>query len=70
MPLNGGHVRFDGRPVVVGGKRSKPGGVAVVWQDLALCDNLDVAANLLLGSGVPTHDVLRHPDAYRSGDDP
>jgi signal transduction histidine kinase/ABC-type multidrug transport system ATPase subunit len=24
-------------------------GVAVVWQDLALCDNLDVAANLLLG---------------------
>lgn len=26
-----------------------PGGVAVVWQDLALCDNLDVASNLLLG---------------------
>jgi signal transduction histidine kinase/ABC-type multidrug transport system ATPase subunit len=49
MPLNGGRVRFDGRPVVVGGGRSKPGGVAVVWQDLALCDNLDVAANLLLG---------------------
>ena len=24
-------------------------GVAVVWQDLALCDNLDVAGNLLLG---------------------
>jgi signal transduction histidine kinase/ABC-type multidrug transport system ATPase subunit len=24
-------------------------GVAVVWQDLALCDNLDIAANLLLG---------------------
>jgi len=24
-------------------------GVAVVWQDLALCDNLDVAANLFLG---------------------
>ena len=24
-------------------------GVAVVWQDLALCDNLDVASNLLLG---------------------
>ncbi|HWD25127.1 MAG TPA: ATP-binding cassette domain-containing protein, partial [Acidimicrobiales bacterium] len=24
-------------------------GVSVVWQDLALCDNLDVAANLLLG---------------------
>jgi signal transduction histidine kinase/ABC-type multidrug transport system ATPase subunit len=25
-------------------------GVAVVWQDLSLCDNLDVASNLLLGS--------------------
>ena len=24
-------------------------GVAVVWQDLALCDNLDIAANMLLG---------------------
>ena len=24
-------------------------GVAVVWQDLALCDNLDIAANILLG---------------------
>ena len=24
-------------------------GVAVVWQDLALCENLDIAANLLLG---------------------
>jgi signal transduction histidine kinase/ABC-type multidrug transport system ATPase subunit len=25
-------------------------GVAVVWQDLALCDNLDIASNLLLGA--------------------
>jgi ABC-type sugar transport system ATPase subunit len=25
-------------------------GVAVVWQDLALCDNLDVASNLFLGN--------------------
>jgi len=24
-------------------------GVAVVWQDLALCDNLDIASNLMLG---------------------
>jgi len=24
-------------------------GVAVVWQDLALCDNLDIASNILLG---------------------
>jgi len=33
-------------------------GVAVVWQDLALCDNLDIAANLLLGQ--------EHGNALRS----
>ena len=42
--------------IYLGGKRvpSDPGGaarlgVAVVWQDLALCDNLDIAANIMLG---------------------
>ena len=29
--------------------RAGPSGLAVVWQDLALCDNLDVVANLFLG---------------------
>src|SRR6201996_9714043 len=40
----------------LGGRRipSDPGGaarqgLAVVWQDLALCDNLDIAANIMLG---------------------
>jgi signal transduction histidine kinase/ABC-type multidrug transport system ATPase subunit len=32
-------------------------GVTVVWQDLALCDNLDVASNLLLGS--EGHELMR-----------
>jgi len=42
--------------VHLGGKRVPPDpaaaarqGVAVVWQDLALCDNLDIASNILLG---------------------
>jgi signal transduction histidine kinase/ABC-type multidrug transport system ATPase subunit len=42
--------------IYLGGKRVPPDpggaarlGVAVVWQDLALCDNLDVAANIMLG---------------------
>ena len=30
-------------------------GIATVYQDLALCDNLDIVANMLLG-----HEVLRH----------
>ncbi len=28
-------------------------GIAVVWQDLALCDNLDIAANIMLGREKP-----------------
>jgi len=42
--------------IYLGGKRVPPDpamaarqGVAVVWQDLSLCDNLDVAANIMLG---------------------
>jgi D-xylose transport system ATP-binding protein len=46
-PADSGEVRFDGRRVSV----SKPSdatslGIATVYQDLALCDNLDVVANL------------------------
>ncbi len=51
-----GDIRPDSGTVTVGRGRvdADPGaarrnGVAVVWQDLALCDNLDIAANLLLG---------------------
>jgi signal transduction histidine kinase/ABC-type multidrug transport system ATPase subunit len=31
------------------GRSGRPPDLAVVWQDLALCDNLDVVANLFLG---------------------
>ncbi|HET9692726.1 MAG TPA: ATP-binding cassette domain-containing protein, partial [Acidimicrobiales bacterium] len=44
-----GTITVDGRrlrPAPVAAARA---GIAVVWQDLALCDNLDVAANVLLG---------------------
>jgi D-xylose transport system ATP-binding protein len=45
-----GSIRFEGREVTI----SKPQdatelGIATVYQDLALCDNLDVVANLFLG---------------------
>src|SRR5690242_15338122 len=33
----------------VAGKARGEAAVAMVWQDLAVCENLDVAANLLLG---------------------
>jgi len=44
-----GDVLLEGRPVSGDAAVAGRSGVAVVWQDLALCDNLDVAANLLLG---------------------
>jgi len=41
-------------------------GIGVVWQDLALCDNLDIAANLMLGREHRRQlrsDVRMHTDA-------
>ena len=47
---DGGSIRFAGRQVRVGGpSEAQALGIATVFQDLALCDNLDVVANLFLG---------------------
>jgi D-xylose transport system ATP-binding protein len=45
-----GEYRFDGEVRHVGGPNAATAlGVATVYQDLALCDNLDVVANLFVG---------------------
>src|SRR5579871_1769961 len=44
-----GQILIDGQPLTATPAAAARSGVAVVWQDLALCDNLDVASNLLLG---------------------
>ena len=45
-----GHYIFDGREVAVNSPRDATAlGIETVYQDLALCDNLDVVANLYLG---------------------
>jgi D-xylose transport system ATP-binding protein len=45
-----GEFIFEGRPVHVGGPRDAAAlGIEVVYQDLALCDNLDVVQNMFLG---------------------
>ncbi len=47
---DGGTARWEGRQVTIGSPNdSKALGIATVYQDLALCDNLDVVANLFLG---------------------
>ena len=49
-PIDAGQVLFDGQPVTIHGpKDAAKLGIEVVYQDLALCDNLDVVQNMYLG---------------------
>jgi D-xylose transport system ATP-binding protein len=57
-PMDGGQMLFEGEPVSVSGpKDAAKLGIEVVYQDLALCDNLDVVQNMFLGR--ETHDRLQ-----------
>jgi D-xylose transport system ATP-binding protein len=52
---DGGAFRWQGRDVSVGTPNDASTlGIATVYQDLALCDNLDVVANLFLGHELAT----------------
>jgi D-xylose transport system ATP-binding protein len=49
-PIDTGEIVFEGRPVHIHGPKDAAAlGIETVYQDLALCDNLDVVANLFLG---------------------
>jgi D-xylose transport system ATP-binding protein len=49
-PIDSGEVVFDGNPVSIHSpKDASKLGIEVVYQDLALCDNLDVVQNMYLG---------------------
>src|SRR5436190_9867550 len=49
-PFDGGEVLFEGKPVTIHGpKDAAKLGIEVVYQDLALCNNLDVVQNMYLG---------------------
>jgi D-xylose transport system ATP-binding protein len=49
-PADGGTVSFEGEEVTIAGPPDAVRlGIATVYQDLALCDNLDVVENLSLG---------------------
>jgi D-xylose transport system ATP-binding protein len=52
-PFEAGEMSFEGEPVTVHGpKDANALGIEVVYQDLALCDNLDVVHNMFLGREV------------------
>jgi D-xylose transport system ATP-binding protein len=45
-----GEILFDGKPVHISSPKEAAGlGIEIVYQDLALCDNLDVVQNMYLG---------------------
>lgn len=49
-PFDEGEIYFDGKPVEIHGPRDAAElGIEIVYQDLALADNLDVVANMFLG---------------------
>jgi D-xylose transport system ATP-binding protein len=60
QPPDEGQAYFEGKQVRISDPQTAERlGIATVFQDLALCDNLDVVANLFLGKelvdGVPVH---------------
>jgi signal transduction histidine kinase len=61
-----GTISVNGRDLNLRDRHPDRSGVAVVWQDLALCDTLDVAANLMLGrEGSLSSDARFHAAAAK-----
>jgi D-xylose transport system ATP-binding protein len=57
-PIDEGDVWFDGKKVDIHGPKDAARlGIEIVYQDLALCDNLDVVQNMYLGR--EEHDIIR-----------
>jgi D-xylose transport system ATP-binding protein len=49
-PIDSGEFRFEGRPVRLGSPReANELGIDIVYQDLALCENLNIVQNMFLG---------------------
>ncbi|MDQ0793262.1 ATP-binding cassette domain-containing protein [Streptomyces sp. B1I3] len=58
-PIDDGVIEWDGRPVQVNKPHDAQNlGIATVYQDLALCDNIDVVGNLYLGRELRRFGVL------------
>jgi D-xylose transport system ATP-binding protein len=64
--IDNGEIRFNGEPVHLHGPRDAAAlGIEVVYQDLALCDNLDIVQNMFLGREAVTNGLLDEGDMER-----
>ncbi len=71
-PIDSGEYLFEGKQVHVSGPATPPSlGVEIVYQDLALCDNLDIVQNMFLGREQQArHRAGRGHDGGDGGQDP
>lgn len=68
--IDEGTVIFDGEPVTVHSPRDAAAlGIEVVYQDLALCDNLDIVQNMFLGREKVKGIVLDEPTMEQMASD-
>jgi D-xylose transport system ATP-binding protein len=59
QPYDSGSVMFEGEPVELHSARQASAlGIEVVYQDLALCENLDIVQNMFLGREEILHGTL------------
>ncbi|MBC2901939.1 ATP-binding cassette domain-containing protein [Streptomyces cupreus] len=65
-PIDDGVIEWDGKPVSINRPHDAQNlGIATVYQDLALCDNIDVVGNLYLGREVRKRGVLDEVEMER-----
>ncbi|WP_030381680.1 MULTISPECIES: ATP-binding cassette domain-containing protein [unclassified Streptomyces] len=65
-PIDDGVIEWDGKAVSIGKPHDAQAlGIATVYQDLALCDNIDVVGNLYLGREVKRFGVLDEVEMER-----
>ncbi|MEU2228399.1 MULTISPECIES: ATP-binding cassette domain-containing protein [unclassified Streptomyces] len=65
-PIDDGVIEWEGRPVTVNRPHDAQSlGIATVYQDLALCDNIDVVGNLFLGREIKRRGVLDEVEMER-----
>ncbi|MEU1124100.1 ATP-binding cassette domain-containing protein [Streptomyces sp. NPDC005899] len=65
-PIDDGVIEWQGRPVQINKPHDAQNlGIATVYQDLALCDNIDVVGNLYLGREIRKFGILDEVEMER-----
>ncbi|MEZ0161485.1 ATP-binding cassette domain-containing protein [Streptomyces althioticus] len=65
-PIDEGAIEWDGKPVQINKPHDAQSlGIATVYQDLALCDNIDVVGNLYLGRELRRRGILDEVEMER-----